>query len=157
MNQIKNAIAFTTLSLLIGCSSNGNSSINRMNTSFEQSQSAYRLLPEVSAGKTVYKLSPAGKSGSSITNNDELVKHDVLMAIDKKCGFSADKLSETRIVEHAGMSFYEVWVFQDDASQFDSKTSALSVVMEQLPNNGGVNISVKGNCQTAPMMFTFVS
>lgn len=72
----------------------------------------------------------------------------MLRGFKAKCGFEAAQLSETRQVKYTPPVFYEVWVFQDPLSERDDKKSALSLVLKQLPDNGGVNLSVHGACHS---------
>ena len=55
---------------------------------------------------------------------------------------------ETRIVSHENPTYYEVWVFKDKLSKRKDKTSAVSIILTQVPNGGGVDIAFKGSCHS---------
>lgn len=90
-------------------------------------------------------LSWAGKPEESVTKTADQVRQDVFQAIYKRCGFTPQQLVETRQVVATRTHFYEVWVFTDPTSTRSDGKSAVSVLMQQLPNGGGVR-GVVGQC-----------
>ena len=90
----------------------------------------------------------AGTAGVSITSRSPQVRADVFRVLKERCGFEQEQLLETRIVSHKAPLFYEVWVFSDPLSGQKDKQSGVSVVMKQLPNGGGVDFKLSGECHS---------
>ena len=149
-------IPLVSMFVLSGCASIKTNSIVNMNNNLTASDSAYRMLKVInSQSNTTYELQPAGIKQQSIAVNSEIVSADIFKGIYKQCGFDKKDLIETRFVSRNGLKFYEVWVFKDKLSAHESKLSAISVLLEQYPNGGGVDISLSNKCQTKPLKFVF--
>jgi len=78
-----------------------------------------------------------------------------MRGIFKNCNYTVFDLLQTRIVPSEIPIFREIWVFKDEKSQMKDKTTALGITMKQLPNNGGIDISVTGNCPASPLNLVF--
>lgn len=132
-----------------GCISAIQNQVNMQNKTLKNDQMPIRLYKVKSTKKAdFYESNWAGEKGRSITLNSQVVYNDVLKGIKQACGFEANDLVETRIVSHENPVFYEVWVFKDQLSKREDKTSALSVILTQVPNSGGVDIAIKGRCHS---------
>jgi hypothetical protein len=142
---------------LLGCA--GNSPTSSLNKHFKEDKYPMRYLKDISHTiGTQYIQGFAGKVGTSATEKVPIVKNDVYKLIKKTCGFTPKDRVQTRIVENKPPYYYEVWIFKDAKSKRDDKKSALSVVLHELPNGGGVDISLKGQCHaTKGMTFTFAN
>jgi hypothetical protein len=90
----------------------------------------------------------AGSPKQSILQNSAQVRSDVLSGFKKECGFSEAQLEQTRAVKYQYPIFYEVWVFKDPQSKRDDGLSGVSVILKQLPNGGGVDFSLQGDCHS---------
>lgn len=75
-----------------------------------------------------------------------MVENDIMKGIFLQCNYTILDLVETRIIPSEIPTFREIWVFRDEKSEMKDKTTALGITMKQLPNNGGVDIFVSGEC-----------
>ncbi|WP_034255279.1 hypothetical protein [Aliarcobacter lanthieri] len=87
-----------------------------------------------------------GEVGESITKNSKVLENDIMKGIFGKCNYTIFDLIETRIIPSEIPTFKEIWVFKDEKSEMKDKTTALGITMKQLPNNGGVDIFITGDC-----------
>jgi len=78
-----------------------------------------------------------------------------MRGIFTKCNYTIFDLLEVRNVSSEIPIFREIWVFKDEKSQMKDKTTALGITMKQLPNNGGVDIFIAGNCPASPLNLVF--
>ncbi len=145
------SFALLTLIFLSGCAGNPSLELASqvMNSELEQEFAPYRLMTKPT-GKTTSKTTVewAGTSGTSRTTNAPLLISDIFKAIKSRCGLVEPQLIETRIFKHGIHTSYEVWVFNDPLSERDDHTSALSLVMTQLPKSGGVDFTLYGLCHS---------
>ena len=108
----------------------------------------------------VYQEMPNGEIAPSFAPLGSVLGNDVMLGINKHCGFEAKDLKEIRVVLHdevRGLGF-EVWVFNDPLSQRDDKITAISVILKATPNIGGTDINYKipKDCHDEkPMIFVF--
>ena len=137
----------------MSCSS---ASVNQVNDNLSDSKSAYRLTNIGKGLNTTYELQPAGVRGQTIAVNSRVLFADIFKSIRSKCGFEKKDLVETKLVSRKIPIFYEVWVFHDMLSEYKNKQSAISVVLKQYPNGGGVDISLPSECHPKPMRMTFI-
>jgi len=150
---IKNIFSLTAM-IAVGMfsASNANAlegSIKVANSAAAESYKPGRLVLSESTDKTdIYTSQWAGKTGKTIALVSEQVLADVVAWVKRDCGFELSDLKETRIVAHEPPVFYEVWVFNDKKSKREDGTSALSVVLKQLPNAGGVDVNFYGQCHS---------
>ena len=150
MNLKTFLLALLATSTLLGCA-RGNTTINNAlsstNKKFESEFSSVRYVTKPYGERsTISTLEWAGSPGESAADNATVLKQDILNDVFKACGHKANQLKETRIVQQSGRQSYEVWVFDDPLSERDDHTSALSIVMTQLPNDGGVDFRTLGVC-----------
>ena len=149
-----------TLGILLtlsGCANSFERQINMQNITLEQKQQPDRLYKTKSTDKAdFYTMEWAGTKGESIALVSEQLYADILNVFKSHCGFSETDLLETRIVSYKLPTFYEVWVFKDALSERKDKTSAMSVIMTQLPNGGGVDMNFIGQCHSKPLQFVVV-
>ncbi|MDF2445976.1 MAG: hypothetical protein K0S46_1212 [Moraxellaceae bacterium] len=153
---IHGLVAATALAALAGCSGNPSAVVaaQASNRDMEKSFSPLRLVA-TSVDKRASQLTFefAGTPAPSITANAGQLRGDIFRSLSSHCGFTESDLVETRVVRHRIPTFYEVWVFNDPQSERPDKRSGLSVVMKQLPNNGGVDFQVHGSCHTKGATF----
>jgi hypothetical protein len=64
-------------------------------------------------------------------------------------------LIETRIVSHEIPYLKEIWIFRDEKSEMKDKTTALGINMKQLPNGGGVDFYIIGDCPATSFNLVF--
>lgn len=108
----------------------------------------------------VYQEMPNGEIAPSFAPLGSVLGNDVMLDINKHCGFEAKDLKEIRVVLHdeaRGLGF-EVWVFNDQLSQREDKITAISVILKATPNIGGTDINYKipKDCHDEkPMIFVF--
>lgn len=155
-NRILKCIIFiVTITLLVGCT--GNSPVTSLNRGLKQDKYPMRYVKDKTYTKgTKYIEGFAGKKGVSITEKSPQVKKDVYKTIYKHCHYTAKDRVYVNIVENNVPYYYEVWIFKDKQSKRKDKLSALSVILHQLPNKGGVDILLKGKCHaTQGMVLTF--
>jgi len=142
-------ISITIGFFMSGCVSSIQNQVNMQNKHLKNDQMPIRLYKVKSTKKAdFYKSNWAGKKGDSIALNSQVLYNDVLNGVKNACGFEANDLVETRIVSHENPIFSEVWVFKDKLSKREDKTSALSIILTQVPNGGGVDIAMKGSCHS---------
>ena len=137
--------------VLSGCVSNSSTiaAFKSANRDLALQFSPFRFVTKRSGDRgSITTTEWAGTPGQSITHQAPQVRSDVLESFKSNCGFEESQIIETRIVYHKPTRFYEVWVFDDPKSERKDKKSALSLVMIQLPNNGGVDFSVHGDCHS---------
>jgi hypothetical protein len=154
----KALISLAILSFIMnGCVNSLSNQMNIQNKNLEKQYMPIRLYKTASSNDAdFYKSDWAGKKGNSIALNSKLLYTDILKAFKQNCGFNENDLLETRIVSHKHPIYYEVWVFKDDLSKRKDKTSALSVVLTQVPNSGGVDMDFNGECHSSEsLQFVF--
>lgn len=140
-------ICLPVLAFLASCASNptANSGAEIANKRF-----AEQLLPmrvkakDVEGGGSVMTYYWAGTMGESVAT--PVVEKDIYKMININCDYNPEDLKQVNIVRHQYPMFYEVWVFNDKESRREDKTSALSVILKALPNNGGTDINTIGSC-----------
>jgi len=146
-----------TLGILLtlsGCANSFERQINMQNITLEQKQQPDRLYKTKSTDKAdFYTMEWAGTKGESMAFGSGLLYSDILKAFKVHCGFDEADLYETRIVSYKPPTSYEVWVFKDLLSEREDKTSAMSIIMTQLPNAGGVDMHFIGQCHSKPFQF----
>ena len=146
------------LALLNGCSSASSMAEGQarmFNKDLASKQLPFRyVVKEGPRGGYVATPDWAGTPADSMTLVSPLLNADIHAAIEQHCGHTRQNLVETRLVEVKIPVVYEVWVFLDPQSKRQDGLSGLSVIMTQLPNEGGVNFSVRGACH-APGEVTF--
>jgi hypothetical protein len=151
MNQMVFFAAITMLALT-GCVNSLDSTYAKENKKLEGEYSPYKYTKSNEAeGNVSYSLTPTGETDKTIALSSTLLYSDIFKAINDRCGFGENDLVETRVVTHKHPVYYEVWVFNDEISERDDKTSAISVVLRQFPNNGGVDILFYGDCHSKPV------
>ena len=107
----------------------------------------------------VYEEMPIGEIAPSFATLGSVLGNDVMLGINKQCGFEAKDLKEVRVVSHdeaRGLGF-EVWVFNDPLSQRDDKITAITVLLKPTPDIGGTDMDfrIPADCH-APKQTTFV-
>lgn len=140
-----------TFSVLAGCSANPSTQVATQvaNRDLEAHFSPVRYAETpIDRKASITKAEWAGVPGTSILNNAPQVRADVLRSFKENCGLNEEQLSEVRVVKHFPPTFYEVWVFNDPLSQREDGKSGISIVLKQLPNNGGVDFSFHGGCHS---------
>ncbi|MBY0540673.1 MAG: hypothetical protein K2P52_04580 [Campylobacterales bacterium] len=151
MKKIQTIIIVSLVILLQGCV-NGleqNTMITVNKNIIEENQPyEYILVKETDKARFYSNIKLRGESGISITRNSKVVETDVMKGISQNCGYTLSDLLETRIIPSEILTFKEVWVFKDEKSEMKDKTTALGITMKQLPNNGGVDIFIGGDCPT---------
>jgi len=115
----------------------------------------YILVKETSEARFYSDVKLRGEIGRSFAKNSKILEDDIMKGIFENCGYTFFDLLETRIVSSAFPAFEEVWVFKDDKSEMEDKTTALGITMIQLPNSGGTDIFVTGKCPAAPKTLIF--
>lgn len=143
---------FLATALLAGCSGNPSATAGAQvaNRDLEKEFSPVRFVTRAVGERTSLTTAEwAGTPGQSITAGAQQVRADILQALRQNCGLEESQLAEVRVVKHRAPLFYEVWVFKDPLSKRDDGMSGLSVVMKQLPDNGGVDFSIRGACHSS--------
>ena len=108
----------------------------------------------------IYQEMPNGEIAPSFAPLGSVLGNDVMLGINKQCGFESKDLKEIRVVLHdeaRGLGF-EVWVFNDPLSQREDKITAISVILKATPNIGGTDINYKipKDCHDEkPIIFVF--
>jgi len=149
-------VTFGILLTLSGCANSIDRQINMQNITLEQKQQPDRLYKTKSTDKAdFYTMEWAGAKGRSMAFGVELLYADILKGFKLHCGFDEADLVETRIVSYQFPVSYEVWIFKDPLSQREDKTSAMSVILKQLPNGGGVDMNFIGQCHSKPLQLVF--
>ena len=144
--------------ILSGCANSLSHTIDNSNQSFEQNKSPYRFVKiEKGSTHTTFQLEPAGSPQQTIAVSSKLLLADILKGLKQKCGFEKEDIVEIRKVKYEPPQFYEVWVFKDTLSKRADKRSAISVILDQYPNGGGVDISFSDKCHSVPQQFTFTN
>ena len=151
-------ISLAIVSFIMNGCVNSLSNMDVQNKDLNKQYMPTRFYKTSTKGADFYKSDWAGERGNSIALNSEIIYSDILKSFKQNCGFSKDDLLETRIVSHLHPKYYEVWVFKDKLSKRDDKTSALSVVLTQVPNGGGVDMNFYGKCHSdEPLQFIFTN
>ncbi|MGM0564574.1 MAG: hypothetical protein ACQES2_09620 [Pseudomonadota bacterium] len=155
--MMKTPLILALLALaLSGCAATGSNSISNANQQLAGNKAPYRFVKtEESESHTAYELQPAGEKRPSVVFASEVLAADVFKSIKEQCGFQKSDLVETRAVSHQPPSFYEAWVFNDPKSESKEKQSAISVLLYQHTNMGGVDISLSTNCHHKPSKLIF--
>jgi putative lipoprotein len=107
----------------------------------------------------VYQEMPNGEIAPSFAPLGSVLGNDVMLGINKQCGFEVKDLKEVRVVSHdeaRGLGF-EVWVFNDPLSGRDDKITAITVLLKPTPDIGGTDMDfrIPADCH-APKQTTFV-
>lgn len=161
MFPVKQSLLLGVITLLSACGTHGVDkairAANAQNHGLAAEYSPFRYKVTVNdQGSGVATTEWAGIPGESITAIAPAVKSDIENVIKRQCDFDPEDLIATRLVSAVEPYFYEVWEYRDDLSKREDKTSGLSVIIEQLPNNGGVDFNLIGNCHAHPgTSFTF--
>lgn len=153
---MRNILFVIFLVFLQGCFSNYAKIFKEQNEMSQKRQDPYRLIKVNDDGKfEVYKTIPAGEVAISAVfyMYEPLLKKDVFDSFRQKCGFDASDLLETRLVDSDIGYSYEVWVFKDELSKREDKTSALSLILVSNPKIGGTDIGIKGACHASDITF----
>lgn len=150
-------LMLSIIPLLNGCMSSYESQMNSLNRSLEEQHSPLRYVKTTSTKKyDAYTQEWVGTPGPSMADGSQLLKNDILKAIQEHCGLEPTSLVETRLVSHTPTEFYEVWLFKDPLSERKDGMSGLAVNLKALPNNNGTDFTVNGNCHGKPgMSFSF--
>lgn len=135
------------LAFLASCAGNptANSGAEIANKRFAEQLFPMRVKARgVEGGGSVMMYYWAGTMGQSVAT--PVVEEDIYKMININCHYSPSDLKQVNVVRHQYPMFYEVWVFNDKESRREDKTSALSVILKALPNNGGTDINTIGSC-----------
>lgn len=146
--------------LFVGCASSNQWIIDQANKNNLENFYAYKLvkIKETSQAE-VYQEMPNGELAPSFAPLGSVLGNDVMLGINKQCGFEAKDLKEVRVVSHdeaRGLGF-EVWVFNDPLSKRDDKITAITVLLKPTPDIGGTDMDfrIPADCH-APKQTTFV-
>lgn len=147
--------------LLAGCASSSQMIVDMANRDNLVNFPAHKLVKVKETSQAeVYQEMPNGEIAPSFAPLGSVLGNDVMLDINKHCGFEAKDLKEIRVVLHdeaRGLGF-EVWVFNDPLSQREDKITAISVILKATPNIGGTDINYKipKDCHDEkPMIFVF--
>ena len=147
--------------LLAGCASSSQRIVDRANRDNLVNFPAHKLVKVKERSQAeIYQEMPNGELAPSFAPPGSELGNDVMLGINRECGFKAKDLKEVRVVSHdetRGLDF-EVWVFNDPLSQRDDKITAISVILKATPNIGGTDINYKipKDCHDEkPMTFVF--
>ena len=147
--------------LLAGCASSSQRIVDMANRDNLVNFPAHKLVKVKETSQAeVYQEMPNGEIAPSFAPLGSVLGNDVMLGINKQCGFEAKDLKEIRVVLHdevRGLGF-EVWIFNDPLSQREDKTTAISVILKATPNIGGTDINCKipKDCHDEkPMTFVF--
>lgn len=147
--------------LLAGCASSSQRIVDMANRDNLVNFPAHKLVKVKETNQAeVYQEMPNGEIAPSFAPLGSVLGNDVMLDINKHCGFEAKDLKEIRVVLHdevRGLGF-EVWIFNDPLSQREDKTTAISVILKATPNIGGTDINYKipKDCHDEkPMIFVF--
>lgn len=157
----KNSILSLACALLAGCASSSQMIVDMANRDNLVNFPAHKLVKVKETSQAeVYQEMPNGEIAPSFAPLGSVLGNDVMLDINKHCGFEAKDLKEVRVVSHdeaRGLGF-EVWVFNDPLSQREDKITAISVILKATPNIGGTDINYKipKDCHDEkPMIFVF--
>ena len=157
----KNSILSLACALLAGCASSSQMIVDMANRDNLVNFPAHKLVKVKETSQAeVYQEMPNGEIAPSFAPLGSVLGNDVMLDINKHCGFEAKDLKEIRVVLHdevRGLGF-EVWVFNDPLSQREDKITAISVILKATPNIGGTDINYKipKDCHDEkPMIFVF--
>ena len=157
----KNSILALAYVLLAGCASSSQRIVDMANRDNLVNFPAHKLVKVKETSQAeVYQEMPNGEIAPSFAPLGSVLGNDVMLDINKHCGFEAKDLKEIRVVLHdevRGLGF-EVWIFNDPLSQREDKTTAISVILKATPNIGGTDINYKipKDCHDEkPMIFVF--
>lgn len=149
MKLIKIVLTICITIIIQGCV-NGleQSTMMRTNNNIIENNQPYEYVLEKETDKANFYSNKKlrGEVGESITKNSKVLENDIMKGIFGKCKYTIFDLLETRIIHSEIPTFKEIWVFKDDKSEMKDKTTALGITMKQLPNNGGVDIFITGDC-----------
>lgn len=144
------AMVWLCAAMVAGCSgvSGPQAQVNQYNLVQEKQYSPMRA--QYKAGKGgAFSMEMglwAGEVGSTAANAH--YQQAIFDAFEKNCGLARADLREVRVVRHAPPTeWYEVWVFNDQASRRFDKASGMSVVMRFDPATNRTNVSFQGNCR----------
>lgn len=147
-------LLLTFVILLSSCASNPDGSnaqlqVQQSNLEWEKKRSPLRSqYTEFEDGSSVLSFVWAGLPGDSIAMRSDVLLDDIITGLRSQCGYQPKDLLETRIVKHEHPVYYEVWVFKDENSNREDRTSGVTVYLEALPDGGGTDINYYGNCET---------
>lgn len=148
-------LSILSATLLSGCMLAGTPTtiaIQTLNADFKRQYDPIRLVERpLDKRSTITTAEWAGTPGVSITEYYPQVKADTFSALQENCGLTEEQLAEVRIVQYKPPVFNEVFVFNDEKSERKDKTTGISIVFKQLPNNGGVDILFYGSCHSKEM------
>ena len=157
----KNGILALACVLFVGCASSSQMIVDRANRDNLVNFPAHKLVKVKETSQAeIYQEMPNGEIAPSFAPLGSVLGNDVMLDINKHCGFEAKDLKEIRVVLHdeaRGLGF-EVWVFNDPLSQREDKITAISVILKAMPNIGGTDINYKipKDCHDEkPMIFVF--
>ena len=140
--------------MITGCAGNPTAlnAVRSINTTLEKDYAPYRYsLHERSPKIHVSQTEWAGTPGASIVTRSAELQADVDKYILNKCGFTADQRLETRQVSIKPPIVHEVWIYRDNQSESEDKISGISVILKQLPGNGGVDFGTSESCHSKKM------
>jgi len=149
MKKIQMILAISLCMVVQGCVSGlEQNTIKRVNMNIIENNQPYEyiLVNETDKARFYSNIKLRGEVGESITKNSKVLENDIMRGIFKQCNYTIFDLLQTRIVPSEIPIFKEVWVFKDEKSEMRDKTTALGITMKQLPNNGGIDIFVAGDC-----------
>ena len=156
----KNSIIALACVLFVGCASSRQRIIDQANKNNLENFYAYKLVKVKETSQAeIYQEMPNGEIAPSFAPLGSVLGNDVMLGINKQCGFEAKDLKEIRVVLHdevRGLGF-EVWVFNDPLSERDNKTTAITVLLKPTPEIGGTDMDfrIPENCH-APKQTIFV-
>lgn len=142
------SIGISVALLIFGCATS--SLKETLNGQLIQDKAPYRYVEVVNKKdhkRMVEKW--AGEKGLSIAENSPF-KNKILKLIEDHCGHKEFDLTETRIVSHKNPVWEEVWVFNDEKSKREDKTSGLTVLITYSPQTNLSNIDMLSNCHAKP-------
>lgn len=154
-------VYFISLAILIsvfiqGCASGlAQSSIRSANktATSENYPYEYVLVKDTSEALFYSNTKVRGEVGKSQATG--VFKKDIDQLILKTCNYKVSDLIETRIAPSQDMTSNEIWVYKDEKSEMEDKTTAMGIRLKQLPNNGGVDMFLTGECPKKITSFIF--
>ena len=161
MTTFKNGILALACVLFVGCASSSQMIVDMANRDNLVNFPAHKLVKVKETSQAeVYQEMPNGEIAPSFAPLGSVLGNDVMLGINKQCGFEPKDLKETRMVyfDDKTSFSYEVWVFNDPLSQRDDKITAISVILKATPNIGGTDINYKipKDCHDEkPIIFVF--
>ena len=142
----KNGILALVCVFFVGCASSNQRIIDQANKNNLENFYAYKLVKVKETSQAeVYQEMPNGEIAPSFAPLESVLGNDVMLGINKQCGFEPKDLKEIRVVSHdeeRGLGF-EVWVFNDPLSEREDKITAISVILKATPKIGGTDINCK--------------